>query len=263
MRIEALVTAGAAAILIGEHVALVDVTETVTDIGLQITGNINGCASHKGVSETPLAPAAVFGGRVAAKTIDTAGCVAQLVPLDVGAADTTADIRRHASVSPEIDVGICHQSIGANRAKILRDAAAGNGTAETARGATKIRLAHIVEGHVTAEIVVELITDTGANDIAIVDLRCIEISEIATRATLIIIGTTQLIERITDVATQIPAACLGDLHFGSIGRRRLSLIKIGGNGAGAGQQDGQKSGQGVFHDFHSRRGTCVCGSRCQ
>ncbi|MNY43424.1 hypothetical protein D3C86_1783820 [compost metagenome] len=117
----------------------------------------------------------MLGGRVAAKAIDAARRVAQLVPFHVRAADTAAHIGCDAAIGAEIDIGVGHQRVGSQGAKIRRDATTGNRATEAARGASEIRFAHIVKGHVTAEIVVELITDTAADDIAVLDCRCIKI----------------------------------------------------------------------------------------
>ncbi|MNY59880.1 hypothetical protein D3C86_1963690 [compost metagenome] len=60
----------------------------------------------------------MFGGRVAAKAVGAARGIAQLIPFDVGAADTAANVRRDAAIRTKIDIGVCHQRVCSKRAEI-------------------------------------------------------------------------------------------------------------------------------------------------
>ena len=67
MRVETLVTAWAATnAVVTEHVALADLAEAISDISLEVAGNVDRCTGHQCIGESPAALATMGEGWVAA-----------------------------------------------------------------------------------------------------------------------------------------------------------------------------------------------------
>src|SRR5690606_16684994 len=103
-----------------------------------------------------------------------------------------------------------------------------------------------------AQVVVDLVTDADADRIGVIEIGAIEITDEAT-GTLVKMGATQIGEGIADIAAQVPAARLGDLH--RLGNRLLDrrLVEIRSEGGGTAEHSSNNANQDSLHGLPPMR----------